>query len=201
MNSIDDEIYVGSTIKTLSQRMAHHRMRLKQSPHIKLYAHMTELGIEHFYIELIENIPCNDVYELRAREGHFIREIGTLNMLISGRSNKEWYDDNREIILQQRESNKYYLNEYGKQYHEQNKEHIRHRKNERITCNVCGCHLNKGNIARHQKSNKCRNIMFTVSLEKIPCNICGCQIERSGISRHQKTKKCKSYVKPIENEE
>ena len=90
LNSIDDEIYVGSTIKALSQRMAHHRMRLKQLPHIKLYTHMIELGIEHFYIELIENFPCNDVYELRAREGHLIREIGTLNKNVAGRTYNKW---------------------------------------------------------------------------------------------------------------
>ena len=34
---------------------------------------MHELGVGIFYIELIENHPCNDIYELRAREGHFIR--------------------------------------------------------------------------------------------------------------------------------
>ena len=181
LNSIDDEIYVGSTIKTLSQRMAHHRHSLKQLPHIKLYTHMIELGIEHFYIELIENFPCNDVYELRAREGHVIREIGTLNKNIAGRTYNKWreenkehikevkkqyYEYNKESIRQHYESNKDYLKEYDKQYHEQNKEHIHQRKNERITCNVCGCHINK-----------------------------------SSISKHQKTKKCKSYVKPIENEE
>ena len=88
LNSIDDEIYVGSTIKTLGQRMAYHRASVKKQPHCKAYQHMIELGIEHFYIELIENCPCNDVYELRAREGHFIREIGTLNKNIAGRTKK-----------------------------------------------------------------------------------------------------------------
>ena len=30
LNSIDDETYVGSTIKTLSQRMAQHRLAVKR---------------------------------------------------------------------------------------------------------------------------------------------------------------------------
>ena len=34
---------------------------------------MRELGVENFYIELIENFPCDTVEELRAREGHYIR--------------------------------------------------------------------------------------------------------------------------------
>ena len=90
LNNIDDEIYVGSTIKSLSQRMAHHRMILKQRSHLKLYTYMIELGIDNFYIELIENFPCNDVYGLRAREGHFIREIGTLNKNIAGITYNKW---------------------------------------------------------------------------------------------------------------
>ena len=67
LNNIDDEIYVGSTIKTLSQRMANHRCDAKTKPHYKLYKHMFELGVDKFYIELIENYSCNDIYELRAR--------------------------------------------------------------------------------------------------------------------------------------
>ena len=34
LNNIDNEIYVGSTIKTLSQRMACHRSNLKALSHI-----------------------------------------------------------------------------------------------------------------------------------------------------------------------
>ena len=77
LNAIDDEIHVGSTIKTLSQRIAKHRSTMKTIPHYKLYKHMHELDVDNFYIELIENYPCNDIYELRARNGYYIREIGT----------------------------------------------------------------------------------------------------------------------------
>ena len=86
LNTIDDEIYVGSTIENLGQRMSKHRANMKLTPHLNLYKHMHELDVENFYIELIEIYPCNDVYELRAREGYYIREIGTLNMLIAGRT-------------------------------------------------------------------------------------------------------------------
>ena len=93
LNHIDDETYVGSTIKSLSQRMAQHRLAVKKGENCKLYKHMHELGAEHFYIELIENYSCNDIYELRAREGHFIRERGTLNKVIAGRTNKEYHQE------------------------------------------------------------------------------------------------------------
>ena len=46
---------------------------MKTKPQYKLYKHMQELDVDNFYIELIENYPCNDVYESRAREGYHIR--------------------------------------------------------------------------------------------------------------------------------
>ena len=85
LNNIDGEIYVGSTINALSRRMAHHRNEAKRTQN-KLYNHMNEVGVENLYIESIENFPCNDVYELRAREGHHIRQIGTLNKNASCRT-------------------------------------------------------------------------------------------------------------------
>ena len=61
---------------------------------------MHELDVENFYIELIENYPCNDIYELRAREGYYIREIGTLSTKVAGRTNREcvniYYNKNIE---------------------------------------------------------------------------------------------------------
>ena len=67
LNSSDDEIYVGSTVETLGQRMAKHRSYMTKHPHLKSYKHVHDLGVNNFYIELIENFPCKDIYELRAR--------------------------------------------------------------------------------------------------------------------------------------
>ena len=57
---------------------------------------MHELGVKDFYIELIEFYSCNDSYELRAREGYYIREIGTLNKQIAGRNINQYKEDNKE---------------------------------------------------------------------------------------------------------
>ena len=38
---------------------------------------MIELGVECFYIEEIEQCPCNDVEELQKRERHYILERKT----------------------------------------------------------------------------------------------------------------------------
>ena len=120
---------------------------MKKRPHSKIYKHMNELGVENFYIELIENFPCNDIYELRAREGHFIREIGTLNKQIAGRPIKEYrkqyHEEHKELI---KENKKEYLKEYDKE-----------RNKIKISCPNCNIEVNNRYLPRHQKTNKCKN--------------------------------------------
>ena len=97
-NNITDDIYVGSTTQPLSKRMAKHRMdsRREIKKHRRFYLKVNELGVENFYIELIEECPCESLEQLRRREGHYIRKMGTLNHHIAGRTSKEWLEQNRE---------------------------------------------------------------------------------------------------------
>ena len=141
LNHVNNDIYVGSTCQALSKRLHEHKSHLNVGKG-ELYKLMRIIGKEPFYIELIESYPCNNREELRAREGYYIRERGSLNKAIAGRTRQEWFEDNKE---------------YDKQYHDKNKEHIHRRKNERITCNVCGCHITKSNISAHQKTKKCKS--------------------------------------------
>ena len=90
-NIINDDIYVGSTTQKLCERMRDHRYcvnnnKKKDRP---LYKAFRELGIEHFFIELIEKCPCNDKDELRKKEGEWIRELKpSMNKAIAGRTQK-----------------------------------------------------------------------------------------------------------------
>lgn len=47
------------------------------------------------HLELLEDFPCDTKDQLLAREGVWIRRIGTLNHGISGRTNKEYYQDHK----------------------------------------------------------------------------------------------------------
>ena len=88
-NTIDNDIYIGSTTTSLCQRMTKHRSAAKTRPSMqKVTAKMNELGVDNFYIELIENFPCENVELLRKREGELIRELATLNAKIEGRTQR-----------------------------------------------------------------------------------------------------------------
>ncbi len=79
-NDYNCDIYIGSTCDTLVKRFSYHKSdsskeSKKERP---LYKLMNEIGFERFRIQLICDYPCEDIYQLRKKEGEFIRQIGTL---------------------------------------------------------------------------------------------------------------------------
>ena len=165
-NDISDDIYIGSTTMALSKRMVKHRCDAIARPDVSFfYTFMSETGIEHFYIELVENFPCNSVEELRKREGEITREIGTLNKRIEQRDMKEYfrqyYQDNieryRENKKKWKENNREKVNEDArKQYWKDPKgAYERHKpwKSIKHECE-CGGHYINGSKASHMKSKK-----------------------------------------------
>jgi hypothetical protein len=69
INSIDNKVYIGSTIAKLYQRIDNHRTKCKDpNRNSKFYQHMRNIGIEYFKIILIRNFPCSSKEELEAEE-------------------------------------------------------------------------------------------------------------------------------------
>ena len=78
LNRINDKVYVGSTCQTLCKRMVDHRKHSVAHEGL-IYEEMRRLDKDNFYIELIENYPCESKAQLVSREQFYIRERGTLN--------------------------------------------------------------------------------------------------------------------------
>ncbi len=149
-------IYVGSTLQPLSKRWNQHKTTYNK-PNIFLYQKFNELGVDNFYIELYENVQCENKEQLRKREGEVIREIGTLNMQIAGRTQKEYIDiyrlENKEKIAHQTRLN-----------YEKNKEKQLAKQHTIVICE-CGCQLRRGNIPEHKRSKKHKELMNAISTE------------------------------------
>ena len=151
LNSRTNDVYVGATCQRLAKRMMNHRTRVKEGKETLLYNKMRDIGIEYFYIELIENYPCENSEQLNKREGDWMREIATLNEKVAGRTKKEYKTDCKEKIKEQ-----------GKEYYEQRQGEIcakhRQRYNEitsvKMTCEVCKTIHNKKNKPLHSRSKK-----------------------------------------------
>ena len=56
-------------------------------------------------MELYEEYPCDNVEQLRRREGEIIRELKpVLNKQIAGRTEKEWREDNKEYCKEEKKN-------------------------------------------------------------------------------------------------
>ena len=124
-NEDNDKVYVGSTTQTLSKRMAEHRRGMNKADrqHFKIYVAMKDISVDKFYIELIENFPCDTKEQLTQREGHWIRQHDSFkngyNGRVEGRNIQEWIEENKEELKDKK-----------KAYREENKEHIQEKKTE-----------------------------------------------------------------------
>jgi hypothetical protein len=131
-NTENNKVYIGSTCQTLAQRMTCHRKVAKPRQHYVLYQAFNDIGVHKFYIELIEDYPCERSEQLFQREGFFIRKYNSVNngynMKFTGRCKKEYYEENKELITQKKkqyhEDNKELITQKKKQYYEDNKENI-----------------------------------------------------------------------------
>jgi hypothetical protein len=102
--SDDSLIYVGSTISPIHKRLSCHKDNCKNGRAGSLYSYIIDNDWSDWYLELYERFPCNDRAELCKREGEVIREIGTINKQIAGRTAKEsvrnWQANNRDKYLE-----------------------------------------------------------------------------------------------------
>ena len=136
IDNTNDNIYIGSTCKTLKTRLSVHKAGYKMF--LKgLYDNVRSFNIlknNDYKIELLENCNIKTKQELLARERYFIKNNNCLNKYIPGSC------DNG---IQQ------YQKEYQKEYNANNKYKI----NEKFECECRGkyTHANK---SHHIKTNK-----------------------------------------------
>ena len=107
-----DKIYIGSTFKNINKRFIQHVKAGTTNSRIII-------GAGDAFVELLEEVKCNNRNDLNLREGHYIimHKENCVNKNISGRTLKEsqkaYQDKYRE-----------WYREYSKVWRENNKERI-----------------------------------------------------------------------------
>jgi hypothetical protein len=224
-----NDYYIGHTTN-LYNRNAKHKSdcnnEKSKSYNLKVYQFIRNNGgFENWEIIKIEDYPCENKLEALKRENYLVKELkSSLNSDIPGRTDKEYREDNKEIIAEKkkeyREQNKEIIAEKKKEYSENNKEKIAKRskiyyeKNkEEIIQKVK--EYSKDNtdiIAEKQKEYRKQNKeiiaekkkeyleknkeeIYAKKKERITCEICNCLVPRRHISTHRKTKKHLSNLK------
>jgi len=173
MTENSSDIYVGSTIQTLKRRLVKHESDYRTG---NRYCSSQEILKQGGYkIILIKNFPCSSENELWREEGKFQRDLVCVNNNIAGRTKKEYYSDNREMInakmkehyINNREVKLAYQAEYSiknqvvinakkKAYYIKNREVVLSKGKEKFSCE-CGGKYTTRDKTKHFKTKKHQN--------------------------------------------
>jgi hypothetical protein len=179
------ECYVGATTDFRSRKQQHKiscNNETSKSYNYYVYQFIrNNMGWDNWNMVEIEKYNAVDSNDASKRERYWIEYYNAnLNKIIPTRTNKEYYEDNKEQIVEYQkqyyEDNKEQLAEYNKkyrndnkqqiieknkEYYENNKELIREKWKEKVTCE-CGIICNKYNLPRHKKSKKHLNAINNI---------------------------------------
>ena len=140
-NDFNTDIWIGSTCDTLVKKFSVHKAEAIRNLRKDCIIHnlIRENGFDRFRIQLIEDFPCEDLYQLRQRQGYYIRELKAINK----------YADDKDYY----EKNKIHLSQLKKEYSQKPevKERIKERSSEIIVCE-CGCSLTRYSMSKHRKT-------------------------------------------------
>ncbi len=140
-NDFSSDVWIRSTCDTLVKKFSVHKADAIRNLRKDCILHnlIREYGFDRFRIQLIEDFPCEDLYQLRQRQGHYIWELQAINK----------YADDKDY----REKNREHMKERYKQYSKKPevKERVKERSSELVVCE-CGCSLRRDSLKRHQKT-------------------------------------------------
>ena len=162
------EVYIGSTALSLEDRLSNHkRDRKRDGKRDGLCCSKQIIDRGNYYIELLQNYPCNSRCELEQKEGEYQRANECINRRIAGRTGKEWNQDNKEWVSKRRKAhkklNKEKLDKQNAEYRRINRESIKLKVSEIVVCE-CGCEVQKYSMTRHKLSKRHIDLMNKLNL-------------------------------------
>ena len=186
-DDIPDKVYYGSTCSTLVKRLHQHKNGFGKVKN-KCTSSVLFPGAK---IVLVEKYPCNDKDELTKRERYYIENNECVNKCITGRTPKEWHQDNKRSKEDIKKKNKEYyiknktklISKVTKQRENNIDKRLKYEKEYRIK--------NKKEIKKKNKEYRIKNKKEITKKrkEQIGCRVCKCMVNKEHFERHTKTKK------------
>jgi len=165
------DIYIGSTTQILSKRMSDHRRDYKRYSNNKMnyISSYKIVQYEDSFIELIFEEEFQSVDALHKKEGEYIRSIDCVNRNVAGRTVKEYYEEHKPQILEQKkqyyEDNRALKLNNATQYYEDHKEIVKEKHKIQYTCK-CGSICRISDKKRHERSQKHQAFIQCLSSEE-----------------------------------
>lgn len=193
------DCYVGSTTNFI-HRKRQHKKNCNTNNTFYVYQFIRDnMGWDNWDMIEIEKYNAIDKLDSHKRERYWIEYYkSSLNKNIPTRTDKEYYENNKEHYKQYRKENKEQLAEKKKDYYEDNKEAIQNYKkqyhidNKQKIINKVKLYYenNKEKVLDYQKQycEKNKELIRERLKETVTCE-CGCIITKNKLPRHQKTQK------------
>lgn len=194
----DENIYVGHTTNMIKRKNKHKSScgnpNDKEHNEYKYQFIRENGGWDQWEMILIEKYPCDNGDQARARERYWKRELNaTLNTQEPGRTQKEWREDNKEIILEKKkeyyENNKDKIAEKDKERHKKNKQ-VRNEQSKKWRENNLDKALENAKLYRQKN----KEIINEKKKEKATCE-CGSIVRKNGMPDHRKSNKHQEWLK------
>ena len=196
-NADEGDVYIGSTVCKLTERLAKHK-HIDNCSTSKLL--INKYGKDNIYIELIKDFPCETKQQLLREEGKYILETKCVNRQVAGRTQSEYYEEHKEekkeYDIKYREDNNDRIKNNKKIYYDLHREQITddkkkyydlHRE-DRKKYNEDNKERFKEYRKKYNEDNKERRLI------KIECPICKRIVSKAKISKHNKTKNHLSHL-------
>ena len=207
------DVYIGSCIIELSKRLSNHKSKSNECVSKSMFINDAIISIV-----LIEDYPCENKNQLKARELHYITTLQCINknkpyisdILIGDEWYKQYYIDNKEQkkqyrlehlehikqrTMQYRLDHAEEIKQQEKQYRLEHLEHIKQRKaqyyaahKEQIKAN------NQAYHETHKEEIKAYHQAYIESHNVIINCECGSSITSNNKTKHDTTKKHLNYI-------
>ena len=208
----NENVYIGSCCNFTRRKCAHKNACNNPNyikHNFKLYQKIRENGGWDCWVMIkLHDFPCSEKYQLNLEERRVIDLYQSkLNMVIPTRTIKEYYEDNKEHLIEYakkyakkyNENNKEQIIENYKKYYENNKEHIIEQRkiyheNNKEKLNEYAKKYREEHTEEKREYNKnyYENNKEKLS-EKITCE-CGSIVRKDGLTHHHKSKKHLSFL-------
>jgi len=160
------EIYVGSTTNFIKRKYKHKSDCNNNSETNKKYNYYVYKfirdngGWDNWSMIQIIECSCENKKQLESKERYYIELLkSSLNGKIPTRTDREYREDNKnkmkEYLKEWRLENKDKVKERKKESYLENKDKILEYQKQKVNCDICNSIVNRTNLARHKKTDKC----------------------------------------------
>lgn len=100
-NTLNDEIYIGCTLRSINDRFTEHVLAARKRPLCLFHEFMNFHGPENFFVTELKKIENTSMLELQTLEESYIKDFGSLNT-INSHNNVPKIHDRTGIVLHKR---------------------------------------------------------------------------------------------------